>query len=324
MSEQVAAAEGRLEHFPVSFFAMVMGLAGLTLGLHKLDEALGLGTLPGTIGLIVTIAACVVIGAFYLVKLIRHPKAVAWEWNHPVRIAFFPTISISILLIATASLSVWPQIAAPLWWVGIVLQLVLLLAVISAWIGHRKFETPHMNPAWFIPAVGNILVPIVGTSIGQGDISWFFFAVGLIFWIVLLTLVFNRLIFHSPLPERLAPTLMILIAPPAVGFLSYLRLNAGTVDGFARILYFGGVFFTLILLTQVGKLAKLPFMLSWWAYSFPLAALTVSTFTYGAATKVPAYQTAGYVVFAVLALVILMLLVRTAKAVMAGEICKPE
>ena len=31
------------------------------------------------------------------------------------------------------------------------------------------------------------------------------------FWIVLLTLVMNRLIFHDPLPDRLVPTLVILI-----------------------------------------------------------------------------------------------------------------
>jgi tellurite resistance protein len=33
---------------------------------------------------------------------------------------------------------------------------------------------------------------------------------------MLLTLVFNRIIFHDPLPGKLQPTLVILIAPPAV------------------------------------------------------------------------------------------------------------
>ena len=37
-----------------------------------------------------------------------------------------------------------------------------------------------------------------------------------------------------PLPERLLPTVFILIAPPAVGFIAYVRLTGG-VDVFAQI-----------------------------------------------------------------------------------------
>ncbi|MDZ7809277.1 MAG: hypothetical protein U5L11_02915 [Arhodomonas sp.] len=62
--------------------------------------------------------------------------------------------------------------------------------------------------------------------------SWFFFSVGLLFWIVLTDhRRLPRMIFHQPLPARLMPTLSILVAPPAAGFLSYLRLTGGEPDG---------------------------------------------------------------------------------------------
>jgi hypothetical protein len=114
-------------------------------------------------------------------------------------------------------------------------------------------------------------------AIGLREISWLFFSAGLVFWIVLLTLVMNRLIFHDPLPARLLPTLVILIAPPAVAFLAYTRLT-GDIDAFARILLNSGYVFAAIVATQIGKFMRLPFALSWWALSFPVAALTIASF----------------------------------------------
>ena len=43
------------------------------------------------------------------------------------------------------------------------------------------------NP-WFIPVVGNIIVPIAGVDDAPAEVSWFFFSFGLIFWIALFTL----------------------------------------------------------------------------------------------------------------------------------------
>ena len=91
--------------------------------------------------------------------------------------------------------------------------------------------------------MGNVLVPVAGVPLGYPEISWFFFCIGLVFWLILLTIIFCRVLFHHPIPDKLMPTLFILIAPPAVGFIAYLRL-AGELDSFARVLYFTGLFFT--------------------------------------------------------------------------------
>jgi tellurite resistance protein len=189
---------------------------------------------------------------------------------------------------------------------------------------HRtEFEIVHLNPAWFIPVVGNILVPIAGVSHAPAEVSWFFFSIGLLFWPVLLTIIFYRVIFHGSLPDRLLPTLFILIAPPAVGFLSYVRLTGG-LDMLALLFYYSALFFTLLLLAQLAWFARLKFFLSWWAYSFPLAAITVATFVM--------YEQSGKLLFARLAsillgvatVVIIGLFLRTALAVGRKEICVEE
>ncbi|WP_319410668.1 SLAC1 anion channel family protein [uncultured Cohaesibacter sp.] len=325
-NETIAGAENklsRLEHFPNAFFAMVMGLAGFTLATERLEKTLGTEHVSSLILLIFTGIVFAVLLGLYLTKAIKFPQAISWEWNHPVRMCFFPAASIGLILMGTAIGPFSQPLSLGFWAIGSLLHLVGTLAVLSTWIGHRNFELMHLNPAWFIPVVGNILVPIAGARLGFGEISWFFFAIGIIFWIVLLTLVFNRLVFHNPLPERLLPTLMILIAPPAIGFVSFVTMT-GAVDPFSRILYYTGVFFFLIILLQVPKLSRISFAMSWWAYSFPLAALTISTLLYSEQIQSGMHESIGFVLYGLLLLVIGGLLIRTAKAILAGQVCQPE
>ncbi|MEY3004827.1 MAG: hypothetical protein RLZZ491_2003 [Pseudomonadota bacterium] len=313
----------RLAHLPVTFFAVLMGLFGLSLALQA-----AAGSFPATLAAAravvwLGVACFAAIGALYLLKIVRHPGAVVAEWNHPVRLAFFPTITISLLLMATAIHDQRPDLALPIWLVGVAGQGVLTVAVISGWISHRAFEVGHLTPAWFIPAVGNVIVPMAGAQLGWFEMSWLFFSAGMIFWLILLVLVFNRLIFHAPIPARLFPTLVILIAPPAVAFVSYMRLVDG-VDPFAHVLLNCGYVFAILVAVQVPKLARLPFALSWWALSFPLAALTAASFLYGRAMDSMAHVVIGLGLLALLTAVVGGLMVRTALAVLRDEICRPE
>ncbi len=318
------APQNRLEEFPITFFAIVMGLMGLALALHAAAPFYPWAE-PVTLGMIgLGIAAMVVISLLYLAKAMRYPRAVAAEWHHPVRLAFFPTITISLLLIATALEPQFPRVAPYLWLAGITGQGLLTLAVISGWISHRSFEVGHLTPAWFIPAVGNVIAPVAGAGMGYIELSWAFFAVGMLFWGLLLTLVMNRLIFHDPIAARLFPTMMILIAPPSVAFVAYVKMTGGVVDGFARALIYIGYFFAALVLAQVPKLVRIPYALSWWALSFPLAALAIASFLFARIEGEPFFQRLGSVVLVLLIAVVIGLAGRTLIAIRRGEICRAE
>ena len=318
-----AQSQARLAEFPISFFAIVMGLSGLTLATRAAEHALGVGPVASIWALGASVGVFLLIAALYLGKTALHPDAVAAEWAHPVRIAFFPAISISMLLIATAAAPHYPGEARLLWMAGVVLQAALTLAVVASWIGHRPFQPVHLSPAWFIPAVGNVIVPVAGVGFGFPELSWLFFSVGVVFWIVLLTLVFNRLVFHDPLPGRLTPTLVILIAPPAVAFVAYLRLEQ-EVDPFARILLNAGYLFLAVVATQIGKLRRLAFALSFWALSFPIAALAIASFLYAERTGSAAHHYLGFGLWGLLGAIVLTLALRTLVAIARGQICRPE
>jgi tellurite resistance protein len=313
----------RLRFFPVTWFATVMGLAGFALAWRQASVLMPVHPLVPTTLSAFAAAMFVLLLGFYAAKLFKHRDDVIKEWHHPVRVNFVPTLSIGLILLATTFASDATTLSYWLWSAGSLLNLALTLYVMTFWINHTGFQIQHMNPAWFIPVVGNILVPVVGVQHASAEISWFFFSVGLVFWLVLFTIVLYRVIFHDPLPERLVPTLFILIAPPAVGFLAYVAIN-GTVDSFARVLYYTAFFLTLLLFTQLRRFARLQFFLSWWAYSFPVAAITIATLRMYRDNGHPVLHWASWLLLVVLTALIVMLVVRTARAVQRGEICVEE
>jgi tellurite resistance protein len=302
---------------------MVMGLAGLSIALQKAGLLVPWLHPVGVAVLLLAGTLFFALAAIYGAKLVLHPDAVRAEIRHPVRLHFVPTISIGLILLSIGALDLSRDVAHALLLVGAPLQLAFTLMVLDHWLNREHFQTPHLNPAWFIPIVGNILVPIAGVSFGYTELSWLFFSIGIAFWLPLLAIILNRIVFHQTMPERLRPTLFILIAPPAVGFLSYLKL-AGGLDAFARVLFFFGAFLTLLLLTQVPRLRRLPFFLSWWAYSFPLTAITVASFVMAEKTRIGGYLWLAFMLLGVATLLIAGLLVRTALAAYRHEICQPE
>jgi tellurite resistance protein len=92
----------RLEHFPNAFFAMVMGLAGFTLATERIEKSLGAEHSISLFLLTFTGIVFALLLGFYLAKAVRYPQAIRWEWNHPVRLCFFPAASIGLILMGTA------------------------------------------------------------------------------------------------------------------------------------------------------------------------------------------------------------------------------
>ena len=315
--------QNRLENFPISFFAIIMGLAGLTIAWEKAQHVFNvhLGINFILVGITTIVFATLLI--IYASKLFLHQQSVIKELKHPIKLSFFPSISIGFLLLSIAFLEISETVAHPLWMIGAILHLAFTLYVFNAWMHHEHFKVNHINPAWFIPAVGNVLVPIAGVSFGYMDISWFFFSIGMLFWIILLTVFFNRILFHDPMDKHLLPTLFILIAPPAVGFIAYVRLNGG-IDNFAHFLYFSALFLTILLLSQANRFIRLPFFLSWWAYSFPLAAITIASFVVYEKTQNSLYLWIGSGLLLLVTALIGIIITATIKAVLNKKICVAE
>jgi len=212
----------------------------------------------------------------YIFKWLLYPDAVKKEFNHPIKSSFMAAISISFLLVSIAYYDYAPTLSILFWYIGAPLQLFFTLTIIRYWI-HNEFKVVHSNPAWFIPIVGNVLVPVIGVEAAPMFVSLFYFAIGLFFWLIFFAIVMYRIVFHHPLAKKLIPTLFIFIAPPAIGFISYFRITSGSIDMVSMFLYFVALFTLLLLLFMVKMYDRSQFFISWWAYTFPLAAITIAT-----------------------------------------------
>lgn len=313
----------RLQYFPVMMFAVIMGFSGISLAYKKASEVLLLPEIIYQTLSYITVCIAVIIALLYVIKLIRFPKEVQKEIKHPIKVNFFAAISISMLLISTL-FHEYENIAFPLFIIGTGLHAFFAFYTISYWL-NKNIELTHSNPAWFIPVVGNIIVPIAGDGFANIYILDFFFSFGIFFWIILTAILFNRIIFHGMLAQKFLPTLAIFIAPPSVGMLSYLKLQ-GTYDMFAVILFNVALAFGFILLALIKNFYKIKFFISWWAFTFPMAALTMAIITVYEKTgfEYSAFKFLSIVSLIMTSILVLIVLIRTVIAIKNGEICKAE
>jgi tellurite resistance protein len=288
MSETLSlVAPGRpvLDYLPIGLFGSVMGLTGLSVAWRLAAIRYGL---PGDIALGiggVAAVAFVLILAGYCVKLVTAFDAVRAEFRHPIAGNLFGTVLISLLLLPIVLEPFAHRLAQVLWGIGAVGMVLFAWLIVSRWMSDRQ-QIAHATPAWIIPVVGLLDVPLALPTLGfppMHELAVFTLAVGLFFAVPLFTLVFSRLVFEPPMPDALKPTLLIMVAPFAVGYSTY-TVTAGQTDLFAEALYMLMLFILAVLIGQLRNLPSCcPFRVSWWAVSFPLAASSIASLRFAAA-----------------------------------------
>ena len=319
----------RLEHFPIPLFAVVMGIMGLVIVFQKGALAFGLPQIMADVMVTVGVLIFVTFGVIYITKFIKYPQEVKKEFNHPIRLNFFPAISICLLLISVAFYDISKSVSEVLWYIGASLHLFFTLYVIRFWIVNN-LAIEHSNPAWFIPIVGNVIVPLMGVNFVDVEISIFFFSIGMFFWFVLFTIILNRIIFHHQLASKFLPTLFIFIAPAGVGFIAYVKimtvLNGGvyTLDLFGHFIYDIGLFFTILLAFMAREFIKVSFAITWWAYTFPLAAITIATILKYELSGSSISMFLSYILIVITTLVVSFVAYKSIKAAFNKEICIKE
>lgn len=216
------------------------------------------------------------------------------------------------------------------WIVGAVLMFIFSVHIVQFWICN-KLELSHITPAWIIPVVGlldlPLALPLFADKVWVQDFSFIIagFCVGVgFFWsIVLCVLIFARIVFFEKLPEKLMPTLVILLAPFGAGVGAY-----AVFDNPNYALFSIGLFLLFALLPQIFKIGKCcPFRISWWAISFPLAAMCIASFSITesiilkSSARVAIFLSSlSSVLLIAVTLAFVWLLMRTLKGIIKGEL----
>ncbi len=325
MSETLTSATAsrpRLEYIPVGLFGSVMGLTGLSIAWRLAQQHYGLPVWSSLVLTALATADFAVLSVAYLTKALTAPEAVRAEWKHPVAGSLFGTILISLLLLPIVLAPLSLLLARVLWIVGASGMVLFAWLVVSRWMSERQ-QVAHATPAWIVPVVGLLDVPLALPVLGLPDLQGltvFCLAVGLFFAIPLFSIILSRLLFEPPLPDALKPSLLILVAPFAVGTSTY-AVTTGSNDLFAEALYALSLFILAVLLGQMRYIARCcPFRVSWWAVSFPLAASAIAALRFAIANPGRFTDAVALGLLIVATVSILALLARTLFGIARGEL----
>ena len=322
VSSTVRARWRSLDYLPVGLFGSVMGLTGLSVAWRLAQTHFGTPSWIATAIGMVALATFVTLVVGYGVKAATAPDAVAREFHHPIAGNLFGTILISLLLLPIVLAPIALRLAQIMWIVGAIGMFAFAWVIVTRWMSDRQ-QVAHATPAWIVPVVGLLDVPLALPSLGLPPMHAVMVAsvaIGLFFAVPLFTLIFSRLVFEAPIADTLRPTLLILVAPFAVGVSAYV-VTTGSIDLFAEALYAIALFVLAVLFEDMRHLLVCcPFRVAWWAVSFPLAAIAIAALRVAIAQPVWITDALAIVLLALATLVIAGLSVRTLHGIAKGEL----
>ncbi len=292
---------------------------------------------------IITIILLAVVSLIWFMKLILHYRIFVEELHHPVSGSFVPTYPISFMIAAVDILLLgqeyfgflnYLQLAGIFFWIGTIGIYFLSWIIMPALFRSNQVEQDHGTFGWYIPPVSHLIVPVVGLDLvhrlqgGFGSelyfaISLISLGIGFFLFMFIGPNVFYRYIYRASPTGKMAPTILIGLAPTSIltiiivkfhnavpldSVLFSIEPNLGMSQVFGIILW--GFSFWWFILSTIKILyayskGHLNFALSWWAFTFPIGAFSVST---GALNNL--IQT-GFLSISQLILTIILLLIWT-------------
>jgi len=262
---------------PASFFGIILGLAGLGGDWRAAARMWGLPSRIGEGIMMITIACWMLLVFLFVSKWVAAPLEARAELKHPILCCFVGLMPLATALIGLAVAPYCRDCAKVFFWVGALGQLGFsLFRTGQLWQGGRDPNTT--TPVLYLPSVaGSFVSSIVASALGYSDVAPLFFGAGLFSWLAVESIVLHRLYIQETLPKPLRPTLGIQLAPPVVGCVAYLGITTGKPDLFAQMLLGYGLLQAFLLIRLSGWLREQPFSASYWAFTFGVTALALSS-----------------------------------------------
>jgi tellurite resistance protein len=146
------------------------------------------------------------------------------------------------------------------------------------------------------------------------------FGIGVLCWVLLGSIVLNRLFFRPVLPDALVPTLAIELAPPAVAGVAYFALGGKAGSPVACLLGGYAVLMALVQLRFLSTYARLSFSPGFWAFTFSYAAAATDGLEWISREKPVGATAYASVIIAAITLLIGLIAVRTVILLVRGEL----
>ena len=296
---------------PIRFAPAVMSLFGLALAWRALSD---LGGWESGFGRLISIGALLLgLVTFGSIVLHQFQKGALRETFENPQLRVLPAcLTVGLMLLSALLAPHMPRLANAMIWIAALGHFLLLAWLINGWFrGGLALEI--ISPVWFIPVVGNIVVPVGAIASGEVMLAWFGFSVGIVLWLMLLPIVFFRLIHGKPMPDELESTQMVLVAPPAIGSVSWSLLAGDQAVVPGVVLLSVAFFLMLTMVPMVLRVISRPFVRANWGFGFPLAALSTGLATYSILLERDILMGVGLVILLLVSALILWALIGSAR-----------
>lgn len=253
-----------VKKLPVPITGLMLGLAALGNLIQSYSN-----NLRNVFGIISGIILVLV-----LIKIIMLPKGVKEALENPVVASVFPTLSMTIMLLAGYLKPLNAQFALILYFAGILLHIILIGWFTKKFVANYNIK--KVFPSWYIVYVGIAVASVVAGAFEMQSIGKFLFYFAFISYLVLLPIVLKRVFVVKEIPEPALPTLVILSAPASLCLAGYMNsfaeknmLMVWFLLAISQVTY-------LAVLLSLPKLLKLKFYPSYSGFTFPLVISALS------------------------------------------------
>jgi tellurite resistance protein len=260
---------GAARRIPPNFFGIALGLAGLA-GLWAFA-----GTTfgaPAAIGDALGALAAVVWVGLMVAYLRQGPRRILADARDATVSPFLAAPVMSAYVLAAAVLEPQaPGTARAIVIAFLVIGLLVSGLLMGQWLT-GGLEEATFGPAFVLPGIG---IGFVGAdaaaTVGLHSIAELFFGVGIAGWVLISSVVLNRMFFRPRLAPSLIPTMAIEMAPAAVAGNAYFLIHPGQPD--LLLLGLGG-YAALMTIAQIRLLPlyrTLSYSPGFWSFTFPPA-----------------------------------------------------
>lgn len=261
---------------PVSFFSMVLGLAGLG---NTWRVAHRVWSLPSCIGEVINAVAATVWAVLlilYLLKWVFARQHAVDELQHPIDCSFIGLIGVATMLVAGVVAPYWRAAALGLFGAGAIFSLAYAVwQTGSLWQDDRHHGAT--TAVLYLPTVaGSFVTGTIAAMLGFREWSQLAFGAGVFSWLAIESVLAHRLYAVDRLPVTQRPSLGIQFAPPVVGGVTYMSITSGPPDIFVAGLVGYGILQALVILRLMPWIRQQPFDPSYWAFTFGAASLATT------------------------------------------------
>lgn len=299
---------------PLNTFAIPFGLLGLARSWSTAVLAL---QWPAWIAEVFWVIAAVALLSLLIGHGLRGRHAqerLVEQLRHPAQAPVAAIVPVGVMLIG-AHLHPYSIIASQiLVYAAIVASLVFAGWLIAGWITQGLvFDAIHGG--YLLPTVAaGFIAAEAAAAVGNTALAVAGFGVGLVFWVVIFTLLLARVAFRPTLPDPLMPTLAILAAPPAVGGLAWFSINGNRADAVGEALLGITVLMMVLQIALLPTYRRLAFSLGFWSFTFPFAAVSTQLMVWSSISRFVGWQAVIIVSLASISILIAGIAIKSLQA----------